>query len=91
MTIDGNGIAEPNLDLLRDDCKLFDHVELLLVNDQAVCRGERRSNGVAILARWTPVLTRMDLPGGDPDRQRRYLEAAEVELNMLTLHAFRPT
>ena len=42
----------------------------------AVCRGERRWNGVAILARWAPVVTRMDLPGDTADGQRRYLEAA---------------
>ena len=33
---------------------------------QAVWRGEKRWNGVAILARWTPVVTRMDLPGDTP-------------------------
>jgi exonuclease III len=32
----------------------------------AVCRGERRWNGVAILAQWAPVVTRMDLPGDTP-------------------------
>ena len=42
----------------------------------AVCRGEKRWNGVAILARWPPVVTRMDLPGDTADEQRRYLEAA---------------
>jgi exodeoxyribonuclease III len=42
----------------------------------AVCRGERRWNGVAILARWTPVVTRIDLPGDSADGQCRYLEAA---------------
>jgi exodeoxyribonuclease-3 len=42
----------------------------------AVWRGERRWNGVAILARWPPVVTRTDLPGDDGDRQCRYLEAA---------------
>ena len=34
----------------------------------AVYRGESCGNGVAILARWTPVVTRMDLPGDDGDR-----------------------
>ena len=43
---------------------------------QAVWRGEKRWNGVAILARWTPVVTRMDLPGDASDGQCRYLEAA---------------
>ena len=42
----------------------------------AVWRGEKRWNGVAILARWAPVVTRMDLPGEAPDGQCRYLEAA---------------
>jgi exodeoxyribonuclease-3 len=34
----------------------------------AVWRDERRWNGVAILARWAPVVTRTDLPGDAPDR-----------------------
>ena len=34
-----------------------------------VWRGERSWNGVAVLARWAPVVTRMDLPGGAPDGQ----------------------
>jgi exodeoxyribonuclease III len=42
----------------------------------AVCRGETRWNGVAILARWAPVVTRMDLAGAASDGQCRYLEAA---------------
>jgi exodeoxyribonuclease-3 len=42
----------------------------------AVWRGERRWDGVAILARWAPVVTRMDLPGDTLDGQCRYLEAA---------------
>jgi len=35
-----------------------------------------RRNGVAILARWTPVLTRGELPGDPADTQSRYTEAA---------------
>ena len=35
----------------------------------AVWRGEKRWNGVAILARWTPVVTCMDLPGDASDGQ----------------------
>jgi exodeoxyribonuclease-3 len=42
----------------------------------AVWRGEKRWNGVAILARWAPVVTRLELPGDVTDRQSRYLEAA---------------
>src|SRR6516164_10850677 len=42
----------------------------------AVWRGEKRWNGVAILARWAPIVTRLELPGDAADRQSRYLEAA---------------
>ena len=53
----------------------------------AVCRGERRWNGVAILARWAPVVTRMDLPGDTPDGQCRYLEAAVNGLLVASIYA----
>ena len=44
---------------------------------EAVWRGERSWNGVAILARGhTPVLTRTSLPGDPADPQARYIEAA---------------
>jgi exodeoxyribonuclease III len=33
---------------------------------QAVWLGEKRWNGVAILARWTPVVTRLDLRATQP-------------------------
>ena len=42
----------------------------------AVWRGEKRWNGVAILARWAPIVTRLELPGDATDPQSRYLEAA---------------
>ena len=43
----------------------------------AVWRGERRWNGVAILARGAqPVLTRRALPGDNDDAQARYIEVA---------------
>ena len=42
----------------------------------AAWRGEKLWNGVAILARWTPVVTCMDLPGDASGGQCRYLEAA---------------
>ncbi len=53
----------------------------------AVCRGERRWNGVAILARWAPVVTRMDLPGDTPDGQCRYLEAAVNGVLVASIYA----
>jgi exodeoxyribonuclease III len=53
----------------------------------AVYRGERSWNGVAILARWTPVVTRMDLPGDDGDRQCRHLEAAVNGVLVASIYA----
>ena len=53
----------------------------------AACRGERRWNGVAILARWAPVVTRMDLPGDPADRQCRYLEAAVNGVLVASIYA----
>ena len=52
-----------------------------------VFRGERRWNGVAILARWAPVLTRAELPGGAADRQSRYLEAAVNGVLIASIYA----
>jgi exodeoxyribonuclease III len=44
---------------------------------EAVWRGQRTWNGVAILARgMEPVLTRIELPGDATDMQSRYVEAA---------------
>jgi exodeoxyribonuclease III len=54
---------------------------------QAVRRGEKRWNGVAILARWTPVLTREELPGDPDDRQSRYLEAAVNGVLVASIYA----
>src|SRR5271163_800697 len=53
----------------------------------AVYRGERSWNGVAILARWAPVVTRMDLPGDPADRQCRYLEAAVNGVLVASIYA----
>jgi exodeoxyribonuclease III len=44
---------------------------------EAVWRGQKSWNGVAILARGTtPIVTRTELPGDPADAQRRYIEAA---------------
>ena len=44
---------------------------------QAVCRGQKSWNGVAILARGVaPVLIRAERPGDPADTQARYIEAA---------------
>jgi exodeoxyribonuclease-3 len=42
----------------------------------ALWRGQRTWNGVAILSRREPVLTRLELPGDTSDEQSRYIEAA---------------
>jgi exodeoxyribonuclease-3 len=42
----------------------------------AVWKGEHRWNGVAILSRSEPVVTRRGLPGDEGDAQSRYIEAA---------------
>jgi exodeoxyribonuclease III len=42
----------------------------------AVWRGQKSWNGVAILARWTPIVTCERLPGDPGDMQSRYIEAA---------------
>jgi exodeoxyribonuclease-3 len=54
---------------------------------QAVWRGEKSWNGVAILARWAPVLTRTELPGDTADGQSRYLEAAVNGMLVASIYA----
>jgi exodeoxyribonuclease III len=54
----------------------FPAAELHGAGYSAVWRGQRTYNGVAILARNTPVLTRDRLPGDPADDQSRYIEAA---------------
>jgi exodeoxyribonuclease III len=54
---------------------------------QAVWRGEKRWNGVAILARWAPVVTHTDLPGDVSDGQCRYLEAAVKGVLVVSIYA----
>ena len=53
----------------------------------AVWRGQKSWNGVAILARWAPVLTRMELPGDPTDTQSRYLEAAVNGVIVASIYA----
>ena len=53
----------------------------------AVWRGEKRWNGVAILSRWTPVATRVDLPADASDGQCRYLEAAVNGVLVASIYA----
>ena len=55
---------------------------------EAVWRGERTWNGVAILARGAaPIVTRTELPGEPGDRQSRYIEAAVNGILVASLYA----
>ena len=62
---------------LKADQGAFPQGPLAALGYEAVWRGQRTWNGVAILARgMTPIVTRTALPG-DPDKsQARYIEAA---------------
>ena len=53
----------------------------------AVWRGQKSWNGVAILARWQPVLTRTQLPGAAADDQSRYIEAAVNGVLVASIYA----
>jgi exodeoxyribonuclease-3 len=46
------------------------------VGYHSVWRGQKSWNGVAILARWAPIVTCEKLPGDPGDTQSRYIEAA---------------
>ena len=82
--------AEPNIVCLQElkaaDTE-FPADAIRQAGYQAVWRGERRCNGVAILARWTPVVTRTDLPGDVSDEQCRYLEAAVNGVLVASIYA----
>jgi exodeoxyribonuclease-3 len=55
---------------------------------EAVWRGQKSWNGVAILARGrTPILTRSELPGSVGDAQSRYIEAAVEGVIISSLYA----
>ena len=72
--------AEPDvvcLQELKAEHDAFPADKLRALRYEAVWRGERSWNGVAIVARdRVPVLTRSILPGGQNDNQARYIEAA---------------
>ena len=72
--------AEPEvvcLQELKAEQSAFPAIALRALGYEAVWRGERTWNGVAILARGCePVLTRSGLPGNSEDIQARYIEAA---------------
>lgn len=54
----------------------FPAAEIKRAGYHAVWRGQKTWNGVAILSRREPVLTRVGLPGDPGDTQSRYIETA---------------
>lgn len=54
---------------------------------EAVWRGQKSWNGVAILARSAPILTCDALPGDPADTQSRYIEAAVSGILVTSLYA----
>jgi exodeoxyribonuclease-3 len=72
--------AEPDVVCLQELKATDAEFPIAAITDagyQAVWRGQRTWNGVAILARGrAPVLTRTELPGDPADTQARYIEAA---------------
>jgi exodeoxyribonuclease-3 len=54
---------------------------------EAIWRGQKTWNGVAILARMKPIQTLSDLPGDPNDKQSRYIEAAVNGIVVASLYA----
>ena len=71
--------AKPDVVCLQElKCtdEAFPAAAIMQAGYHAGWRGQRTWNGVAILARSEPVVTRTELPGDADDKQARYLEAA---------------
>ena len=54
---------------------------------ESAWRGQKSWNGVAILARSAPIVTRTELPGDPTDTQSRYLEAAVNGVLVASIYA----
>jgi exodeoxyribonuclease III len=54
---------------------------------EAAWRGQKSWNGVAILSRSAPIVTRAELPGDAADQQSRYLEAAVNGVLIASIYA----
>ena len=83
--------AQPDvvcLQELKAAQEAFPQEALAQAGYEAVWKGERAWNGVAILSRLgPPILTRTRLPGDESDRQARYIEAAVDGLLIACLYA----
>jgi exodeoxyribonuclease-3 len=72
-------VARPNIVCLQELKCLDDDFPADAIREagyHSLWRGQRTWNGVAILSRRKPVLTRTELPGDRNDTQSRYIEAA---------------
>jgi exodeoxyribonuclease III len=54
---------------------------------EAIWRGQKTWNGVAILSKWKPIKTLSELPGDLADTQSRYIEAAVNGIIVASLYA----
>jgi exodeoxyribonuclease-3 len=54
---------------------------------EAIWRGQKTWNGVAILSKWKPIETLSKLPGDPTDTQSRYIEAAVNGIIVASLYA----
>jgi len=74
------GEAEPDIVCLQElkaPDGAFPSAAIYSAGYEAVWRGQKTYNGVAILSKCgTPIVTRRDLPGDTSDAQSRYIEAA---------------
>jgi exodeoxyribonuclease-3 len=71
---------------LKAEDGAFPEAALQEAGYRSVWKGEKRWNGVAILARELPIITRRSLPGDDTDRQSRYIEAAVQGLLIVCIY-----
>lgn len=78
--LDWLGAAKPDIVCLQELKATDTEFPIMAIERagyQAVWRGQKSWNGVAILARHRkPVLTRTELPGNPSDTEARYIEAA---------------
>ncbi len=82
--------AEPDvvcLQELKSTDAEFPAEALRTAGYEAAWRGQKSWNGVAILARSAPIVTRTRLPGDAADAQSRYLEAAVNGVLIASIYA----
>src|SRR3954470_24415342 len=71
---------------LKAEDTAFPHAAFEEAGYHAAWKGEKRWNGVAILARQRPIITRRTLAGDETDQQARYIEAAVQGLLVVCIY-----